>query len=139
MLIPRRALNGRHPTTAQCASRAERKRRRLEEADTRESSERAFEAYGEPIKNILSFRYPGRVLTAENDDWLAVVGNLVNAWKSWGQLYWVLGQEGAYPKVSGNFYKAVDQAVLLIGSETWLLIQVHEEACREAAAEEEIR
>ena len=54
-----------------------------------------------------------------------------------GGLSWVLGWEGADPKVAGNFYKAVAQAVLLFGAETWLLIQVHEEACREAAAAED--
>ena len=48
-LVPRRALNGRHLATAQCARGAERKRQRLAEAETRESSERAFEAYREPI------------------------------------------------------------------------------------------
>ena len=52
MLVPRRALNGRHPATAQCARGAERKRRRLSEAETRENAERAFGAYGEPIQNI---------------------------------------------------------------------------------------
>ena len=45
ILVPRRALNNRHPVTAQCARGAERKRRRLAEAETREISEQAFEAY----------------------------------------------------------------------------------------------
>ena len=45
MLVPRWALNGRHPATAQCVRGADQKRRRLAEAETRESSERAFEAY----------------------------------------------------------------------------------------------
>ena len=92
MLIPRRSLNGRHLATAQCARGAERKRQRLAEAETRESSERAFEAYGEPIQNVLAFRYLGRVLTAGDDDWLAVVGNLGKLRKSWGRLSRVLGR-----------------------------------------------
>ena len=46
MLVPWRALNGRHPGTAQCRKGAERKRQRLAETETRESSEWAFEAYG---------------------------------------------------------------------------------------------
>ena len=116
MLVPWRALNGRHPATAQCTRGAERKRRRLAEAETRESSERAFEAYGEPIKNFSTFRYLGRVLTAGDDDWFAVVGNLRKARKSWGRLSRILSPEGADPKVSGNFYKAVAQAVLLFGA-----------------------
>ena len=35
MLVPQRALNRRHPDTAQCKRGAERKRRRLAEAETR--------------------------------------------------------------------------------------------------------
>ena len=64
MLVPRQALNGRHPDTVQRARHpGERKRRRLAEAEMRENAERAFEAYGEPIQNISAFRYLGRVLT----------------------------------------------------------------------------
>ena len=39
-----------------------------------------------------------------------------------------MGREGADPKVSGNFYKAVAQAVLLFGAETWVLTQSMEKA-----------
>ena len=35
IIVPRRALNGRHPGTVQCKKGAERKRRRLAEAETR--------------------------------------------------------------------------------------------------------
>ena len=52
MLVPRRALNGRHPATAQCTRGADRKRRQLAEVETRDISERAFEAYREPIQNV---------------------------------------------------------------------------------------
>ena len=44
ILVPWRALNGRHPATAQCARGAEQNRQRLAEAEMRESSDRAFEA-----------------------------------------------------------------------------------------------
>ena len=118
MLVPRQALNGRHPATAQCARGVERKRRRLAEAKTRESSERAFEAYGEPIHNVSSFRYLGGVLKAGDDDCRAVVGNLGKARKSLGRLSRILIREGADLKVSVNFYKVVAQAVLLFGAET---------------------
>ena len=60
------------------------------EVETRESSEQAFEAYGEPIQNVLTFRYLGSVLTAGEDDWLVVIGNLGKAQKSWGQLSRIL-------------------------------------------------
>ena len=105
MLVPRRDLNGRHPATAQCTRGAERKRRRLAEAETRESLERTFKAYGEPLQNVSTFRYLGRVLTAGDDDWIAVVGNLEKARRSWGRLSRILSREAVYTKVSGNFYK----------------------------------
>ena len=79
MLVPRRALNGRHPATAKCARGAERKRQWLAEAEMRESSERAFKAYGAPLENVTTFRYLGRLLEAGDDDWLVVVGNLGKA------------------------------------------------------------
>ena len=50
-----------------------------------------------------------------------MVGNLGKARKSWGRLSRILSREGADPKVSGIFYKAVTQAVLLFGAETWIL------------------
>ena len=128
MLVPRQDLNGQHPGTVQCKRGAERKRRRLAEADTQESAERAFEAYGEPIKNVTEFKYLGRVLTAGDDEWLAVVGNLGKAQRSWGRLSRVLGQEGVDPKVSRMFYTGVAQAVLLFGAETWVLTQRMEKA-----------
>ena len=84
MLVPRRDLNGRHPTTAQCARVDERKRRRIVNAETRESSERAFDAYGEPLENVTTFRYLGCILKTGDNEWLAVVGNLGKARKSQG-------------------------------------------------------
>ena len=87
----------------------------------RESSERAFKAYWEPLENFAKFRYLGQVLTAGDDDWIAVVGKLGKAQHSWGWLSRILRLEGSDPKVSGSFYKAVVQVVLLFGAETWVL------------------
>ena len=58
------------------------------------------------------------MLTAGYDDWLAVECNLVKSINSWGRLSRILIRERADSKVSGHFYKAVAQAVLLFGAET---------------------
>ena len=121
-------MNGRHPGTAQCFKGAERKRRRLAETETRENSERAFEAYGAPIKSVSEFKYLGRILTATDNDWPEVVGNLRKARRSWGRLSRVLDREGTDPKVSRAFYIAVPHAVFLFGSETWVLTARMEKA-----------
>ena len=139
MLVPWRALNRRHHATALFRKGAERKRRQIAEEDLKDSTERAFEAYGKPIETVNKFKYLGRVMTAGDDDWPAVAGNLVKAWKSWGRLTKILSREGAEKRVSGNFFKAVVQQVLLFWAETWVLtpwiereleIFMHRAACR---------
>ena len=71
----------------------------------------------------MEFKYLGRILTATDKNLLAVVGKLRKARRSWGRLARVLSREGADPKVSRAFYIAVTQAVLLFGSETWVLTE----------------
>ena len=55
MLVPFRALNRRHLATDKYARGAERKRRRTEEEELQEISERAFQAYGAPLENVTAF------------------------------------------------------------------------------------
>ena len=54
-------------------------------------------------------------MTAGDDNWQAVAGNLSKARKRWGRLLRILCREGSDVRVSGNFLKAVVQAVLLSG------------------------
>ena len=91
------------------------------EEELRDSIERAFEAYGNPIETVNTFKFMGRVMTAGDDDWPEVAGNLVKARKSWGRLTKISIREGADKRVSGNFFKAVVQQVLLFGAEMWVL------------------
>ena len=67
-----------------------------------------------------AFRYLGRVMTAGDDNSLAVVSNLGKALRSWGRLSRFMVQEVADPKLSRTFYTAVVQAVLLFGEGTWV-------------------
>ena len=87
----------------------------------RENLERAFHTYGKPMEAVSEFCYLGRLLTATDDDWPAVAGNIRKARVRWGRLARVLGREGADPKVSRSVYTAVTQQVLLFGAEVWVL------------------
>ena len=58
---------------------------------------------------------------AGEEDWPVVMGNLRKGRKSWAQLTRILAREGADMRVSGMFFKVLVQAVLLFGSETWVL------------------
>ena len=119
--VSRKALNGRHLGTLQCKKGVERKRQQLAETETPENAEWAFHTYRKPTEAVSEFRYLGRLLTATDDDWPAVAGNIRKERVSWGRLARVLGREGADPKVSRSFYTAVAQQVLLFEAETWVL------------------
>ena len=121
ILVPWRALNCRHHATAMCKKRAERKRRRMAEVELRDSTERAFETYGKSLETVATFKYLRWVMTAGDDDWPEVARNLVKSRKSWGRLSQILSRKGADKRVLRNFFKAVVQAVLLFGAETWVL------------------
>ena len=88
--VPRKALNGRHLETAQCKKGAERKQIRLTEKEMRENSDQAFHVYGKRMEAVSEFRYLGRLLTATDDDWPEVAGNIRKARVSWGRLVRVL-------------------------------------------------
>ena len=66
-------------------------------------------------------KYLGKVLTALYVDWKVVVVNLRKAQKHWAHMSQILGREGADPCTDREFYKAVVQATLLFGAESWLM------------------
>ena len=84
----------------------------------REVTVRAFSAYRSPLDMVNSFRYLGRLILAAGNNWLELVKNLSRARVFWRRMTQILIREGAEPRLSGCFLKAVDQAVLLFGSET---------------------
>ena len=74
------------------------------------------------------FNYLGRLMTAGDNDWPAIAGNLQKARRSWGRLHRIFRREGATPRISGSFLKAVVQQVLLFGAETWVVTPKMERA-----------
>ena len=72
-------------------------------------------------ETLTSFKYLGRILTTGEANWLAVERNLRKASKRWTQMTRILGWERSDLRMSGLFFKAVVQAVLLFGSEMWVL------------------
>ena len=77
---------------------------------------------------MTAFKYLGKVTTAGDDDWRAVVGNPQKSRKRWGRLSRIFSREGVYMKVSGNCFTLVTQAVLLFGADTWVLTPRMEQA-----------
>lgn len=89
-------------------------------------AETVFTVLEVPIKNVDEFKYLGRVVSRKDDDWPAVNRNLTRARAAWGKLGRILSKEGASPKAMASVYKTVVQAVLLYGSESWVLTSTME-------------
>ena len=81
-----------------------------------------FQAYGIPLEAVLEFKYLGMVLTDSDDDWPVVVGNLRKARRRWAWISRIVGQKGEDARKYRNFYKAVLQATLMFGEETWVML-----------------
>ena len=62
-MLPWSTLKGFHPNTAQCKKGSERKRRSLAEEEVQESTERAYQAYGQPLNLVLYFTYLGGLIS----------------------------------------------------------------------------
>ena len=89
--------------------------------EEREVTTRAFRVYGCPLEMVNYFRYLGRVISTVGYDCTEMVSNLSRVREVWKRMTRNLIREGAVPWVSGFFFKAVVKAVLLFGSETWVV------------------
>ena len=84
--------------------------------DMRESTARVFQAQVILLNLVTSLKYLGRISMPLDNAWLELVGNLHNVRKRWVRLLIILRREGANPRVSRMFFKAVVKAVLLFES-----------------------
>ena len=82
---------------------------------------RAFIAYGHTLNMVRSLEYLGKVLLAVDENWLAVIWNLVNTRTVCSRTTKTLSREGVRPRESWFFSKAVVQSVLLFGAEIWMV------------------
>ena len=51
---------------------------------------------------VTEFKYLGRVLTASDDNWPAVMDKMRKSRKCWMKMSRILGREGVYPGLLGN-------------------------------------
>ncbi len=80
-----------------------------------------FSVNGEVLEWVEAFKYLGRLLAQDNDNIQAIRVQLPKACATWTWVGQVLHNENVSPHVTATFHKAVVQAILLNGSETWVL------------------
>lgn len=111
----------RHQNTAKCRDGAERKRKRLLDVEILHCTDRWFYVGGAELEQVECFNYLGRVLSSDGADLYSVIQNVNKARGRWARVSKLLRRQGANPKVSGYFYKAITQSVLLYSCETWTI------------------
>ena len=89
--------------------------------EERAATSRKFSAYGHTLDVVLSFKYLGRVILAEDDEWTALNRNLTKARSVWRRMTRILSREVMRPQVPVFFSKAIVQSVLIFSAETWVI------------------
>ncbi len=110
-----------HLRTAFCAKGMLRCEQRETVMDSRRTLENWFLINGDETEQAELFQYIGRLLSQEDNNMRVVQKNMKKVQKCWNCISRVLRAEHASPCVCGMFYKAMVQAILLFGGETWNL------------------
>jgi Reverse transcriptase (RNA-dependent DNA polymerase) len=121
--IFQRDVGDRHQNTATCKQFAlQLQIKCMQEQNVVLAQETTFTVFGETIENVHEFKYLGRIVTDSDEDKTTVIHNLNRAGKAWGQLHRLLSHEKKRNlKAVVSVYQAIIQAILLYGSETWVL------------------
>ena len=111
----------RHYTPKECSIGVEQKQQREAAVTSALALRQQFLVHGDVLEQVEVFKYLGRLLAQDDDDIQAIRAQLRKARATWARVGQVLRSKNASPRVAAKFYKAVVQAVLLYGSETWVL------------------
>ena len=79
MFVYQKALSGQQLAAAFFRRGTEREWRRLAEQEAQARIDSVLTAYGAPLSQVTSFKYLGKVLTADDNIWTAVVCKLRHA------------------------------------------------------------
>ena len=85
---------------------------------------RQFTIHGDVLERFEVFKYLGHLLAQDGDNAQVIRQQLRKARSVWARVGQVLRGENVGPRIATKFYKAVVQAVLLYGSETWNLTKL---------------
>ena len=110
-----------HQLTKTCQNLSRRRNNeRLQDAQA-EGNNVKFYVGGNEIDRVHNFMYLGRLLSDDDDDSPAIDSNLRKARARWGKLVNILKREGANATIMSKFYMTIIQAVLLYGSDSWII------------------
>ena len=116
------AIQGGHYTSTTCLNLTARREQLRAAVASHGAMGRTFTAYDtDELRRVEIFKYLGRMVSYVNSDVPAMRAQMKKARGTWRRVSKVLREENVPPAVGAMFYKAVVMAVLLYGSETWVL------------------
>merc|ERR1711966_220286 len=110
-----------HEASATCRRMTAARRQHAVAAEGRAAMGRTFSAYGEVLKSVRQFKYLGRIVSYDDNGTPAVRRNIKKARRQWGQSWRLLERDSVPAHVAGGYYQAAIAAVLLYGSESWVV------------------
>ncbi len=111
----------RHQYTKECQVGVEQKKQREAAVTLALALRQQFSVHGDVLEQVEVFKYLGHLLAQDDDDIQAIRAQLRKARATWARVGQVLRAENVPPRIAAKFYIAVVQAVLLYGSEMWVL------------------
>ncbi len=111
----------RHRFTKECQVGVERKKQQEAVVTSALALRQQFSVHGNTLERVEVFKYLGRLLAQDDDDIQAIRAQMRKTRATWARVGQVLRAENVPPRIAAKFYKAVIQAVLLYGSEMWVL------------------
>ena len=111
----------KHQRTEICRKGQRRRENERKQREQDASENVRFEVDGKAIERVKAFTYLGRTLSEDDNDTKCITDRIAKARAKWWRIAKILKSEGANAKIMAKFYKAVIQAVLLYGAESWVL------------------
>jgi hypothetical protein len=111
-----------HQNTKECQVGVERKQQWEAAVTSALALRQQFSVHGEALDRVEVFKYLGRLLAQDDDDIQAIRNQMRKARGTWARVGQVLRAENVPHRIAVKFYEAVVQAMLLYGSETWVLL-----------------
>ncbi len=80
-----------------------------------------FSVQGNVLEQVEVFKYLGCLMSQDDDNIQAIPTQIRKARSSWARVGQVLWSKNVSPFVAARFYQAIIQAILLYGSESWVI------------------
>jgi hypothetical protein len=111
----------RHRLSKECQIGVERKQQRETAVASALALRQQFLVRGNVLEQVEVFKYLGHLISQDDDNIQAIRAQIRKARSSWARIGQVLWSKNVSPFVAARFYQAIIQAILLYGSESWVI------------------